>query len=42
MQERGGKKSQITTIFLARVIMWIIDKDEKYNKRSRFKMRRAG
>lgn len=36
---RERKKSQITTIFLARVIMWIIDKDEKYSKRSKFKMR---
>lgn len=39
---RERKKSQITIIFLARVIMWITDKDEEYNKRSRFKMRRAG
>lgn len=32
----------MTTIFLARVIMWIIDKNEEYSKRSRLKMRRVG
>lgn len=41
MQERG-KKPPIATIHLARVIMWIIDRGEEYNTRSRLKMRRAG